>query len=692
MIRVGIDIGGTFTDFAVWRSGDDSEKLFTHKIPSTPENYAHAFKAGMETILDLLSPDADEEIMVVHGTTVSTNQVIERSGPVIALLVTEGFQDILNIQRLRLRNPLNIFERRTKALIPRNLVFETPERMLHDGKVARALDRDAVLANVQAALDAGAVGIAIAFHHSYRNPAHEEEAKAAIKEAYPDLNVTMSSEIWPKIGEYERAVVAVLNSYVKDRMFSYIRDIDEYLAKRLRNYKLFITRSNGGAMSAAEAMTYPVHTLLSGPASGVTAAQFIGRERLDRKIVTLDMGGTSTDISLIQDGQPTVANNAEVGDFPLMMPVTGIEAIGAGGGSIAWLDGKLLRVGPQSAGANPGPACFGKGGKLPTLTDAYVLAGYLNVDNFLGGRMKLDRAAAEAAMQPIAAAIGSDLAGAAEACIAVATSNMVAKLLPFLARYGVDPEDVTLVLFGGAGALQGPLLAREVGIRRLLVPATPSVFCAYGGLVTELVHDTVAVVQGRQLGGSELMSEYAALADLARSWLEAQLPGGLLMGTVLEYRAQVAYVGQSFQIDVEVPEHAAHAGDLNVLESAFHREHERLYGHSDPKAPIYMTELRVRIRGRMPMPVGDIAPFSLQAANAEHIREASAARGGIQDSYWGDGAQISTRLVPHAQLVPEAFLEGPAIIDHDDSTILVPPGYFAVSEASGAVVVSSEDR
>lgn len=402
------------------------------------------------------------------------------------------------------------------------------------------------------------------------------------------------------------------------------------------------------------------------------------------------MGGTSTDISLIQDGKPIISGSAEVGDFPLMMPVTGIEAIGAGGGSIAWLDGKLLRVGPQSAGASPGPACFGKGGKLPTMTDAYLLAGYLNTENFLGGRMKLDAAAAEAAMAPIAEALGTDTAAAAEACIAVATSNMVAKLLPFLARYGVDPEDVTLVLFGGAGALHGPLLAREVGIRSVLVPSTPSVFCAYGGLVSELVHDTVAVVQGRQLDGKDLATEYAALVEQGRIWLDAQIPAELLTGATFEFSAQVAYVGQSFQIDVSVPEAAAVAGDLGVLEAAFHQEHERLYGHGDTEAPIYMTELRVRIRGGMPMPVQDLMPSTLIPVTSGAA--GGAVRGGVQQSYWGDGAKVATRLIPRSTLNAEGPAQGPAIIDLDDSTILVPPGYSATSEASGAVILSSGDR
>ncbi|MEX3963657.1 hydantoinase/oxoprolinase family protein [Paraburkholderia sp. EG286B] len=681
MLKIGVDIGGTFTDFAAWREGGE-QKVETLKVPSTPPHFAEGFKNGCEEMLKRMKPRDGEQIVVVHGTTVATNTVIERNGPPIALFTTNGFRDILELQRLRLRRAIDLLGDRVQPLVPRELVYEIPERMASDGRVRKEIDLDAVKRAAVLAKEAGVEGIAVAFLHSFRNPAHEQAARDAIIAATGIQNVSISSDIWPKIGEYERAIVAVLNTYVKPRMTAYIAEIERWLGERLPDAKLFIMQSNGGALAAAEARAMPVHTLLSGPASGVSAAQYLGVSLDERCMLTMDMGGTSTDISLIQDGEPSITGDAEVGDFPLMMPVTGIEAIGAGGGSICWIDGGVLRVGPRSSGARPGPACFGHGGTQPTVTDAYLLCGLIHPQHFLGGRMALDLAAAQAAMRPIAEALETNVVAAAEACLTVATSNMVASVLPYLARYGLDPADVTLVVYGGAGSLHGPLLAAELGIGRVLVPGMPSVFCAFGGLVAGLTHDNVKSMQGVAVDSDTTKAQFASLETSARQWLATQNVGAGLRETVLEYRAEARYRGQSFQLTVNVPAEAAKRGDVAAMEQEFHRQHERLYAHSDPSAPVEFTEFRVRIRGMLPTPTPAAVP-----SRKDHVEDALV---GKRDLQIAGRSELMCNVYARERLRAGDTLKGTAIIEQNDTTILVPPGYVATVDSHGNILLTKE--
>lgn len=664
MLRIGVDVGGTFTDFAAWR--DTPATLTTYKSSSTPPNFIEGFTAGFEAVIHRLPPRPGESVVVMHGTTVSTNTIIERTGAKLALLVTRGFRDILDLQRFRLDDPIRIDAGRTTPLIPRHLVFEVKERLEPDGLVHTPIVLEEVRAAAAAARDAGATALAIAFLHAWRNPEHERAAAAAVAAAVPGLEVSLSSEILPRIGEYERTIACVLNAYVRERMGSYLAQVEGYLRERLAGTRLFITRSNGGAMAAAEARRYPIHTLLSGPASGVTAARAYAEAQDLGKCLTMDMGGTSTDLSLILGGQPTITNAAAVGDFPLTMPVTGIEAVGAGGGSIAWMDGRVLRVGPRSAGAWPGPACFGRGGTLPTVTDAYLVCAYIDAANFLGGRMALDVAAARAAFERLAGRLEMSVEAVAEACIGLATSNMIAKALPYLARHGVDQEELALVVFGGAGSLHGPLLAQELGIRRVLVPRTPSVFCAFGGLVSELAQDMVASAYGREMDGPAIAQEFAALENAGRAWLAQQAPAADLVGTRCEYWAEMRYLGQFFSTDIRLPEDAVRRGDMAALHDAYHAEYERLYSQADRGADIEILELRLRIAGALLGPRVDAA-----APEA-----AASAPAGSRRILLG-GAAFDAVVQSRAALAPGATLQGPAIVEQEDTTILVPPGFVA---------------
>ena len=676
MLRVGIDIGGTFTDFTAWAAKPNGEEInITFKVPSTPPNFAEGFKNGFTQLLERVG-DVDE-VFVVHGTTVSTNTVIERSAAPVALFTTAGFKDVLNLQRLRLKQPTDIFNQRPASLVPRHLVYEIEERLWADGSVRVEAQEADILRATREAQAAGARGVAVAFMHSFRNPAHEELARKIIRDN-SDLDVSISSEIWPQIGEYERAVLAVLNAYVRPAMNSYIGEIEAWLHARLPNADLFITRSNGGAMAATEARAYPVQTLLSGPASGVTAAQDLAQRLGDAQILTFDMGGTSTDVSLIRDASPTISSEAEVGDFPLTMPVTEIEAIGAGGGSLIAMDGKVLKVGPRSAGARPGPACFGHDGSNPAVSDAYAICGYLNPENFLGGKMKLDVAAAVRAITPVAEAMNIDAATAAEAAITVATSNMVARVMPYLARHGVDPEDVTLVVYGGAGALHGPLLAQDMGIGRVLVPPTPSVFCASGGLVTGLVHDVVASVHGQSIDAAGLRSTISDLVAQAHEWLEKQVDAAKINDRRLSYFAEMRYQGQSFQVRVALDDAMIENGDLARLTQAFHAEHERLYSHCDPHGAIEILEIRARVSG-------DLAGPSARTIDQAHGPASDALAGERRIRI--NGAWHNASVYDRHRFGAGHAITGPAIVEQGDATILVPPHYTAETNRFGDLII-----
>jgi len=664
MLRIGIDIGGTFTDFAVWDGNPGGyTSVAAFKVPSTPPAFAEGVKAGLRQLLDSGAVRADDPMLIVHGTTVSTNAVIERSGPPLALLVTAGFRDILSIARLRFDRPVDLFSSRPPPLIPRRMVFEVEERLLADGSIDTPLQAEDAVGAAKAALAAGAAAIAICFLHAYRNPAHERAAAEAIRAALPGVDLVASHEVWPQAQEYERACAALLNAYARQALAGYLDELDRFLAETLPNARLLVTKSNGGVMGAAEAARMPIHTLLSGPAAGVTAAAELGAMLGERSLLTMDMGGTSTDVSLVDDGRTMVSHDGRVGDFPLMMPVTAIEAIGAGGGSIAWLDGPVLKVGPRSAGAVPGPACYGRGGDVPTVSDAYLLCGYLAEDAPLAGGLRLRRHLAEAAMRPIAEALGHDATEAAESVIAVATSNMLANALPFIARLGLEPRALTLMIYGGAGGIHGPLLAEEIGIGRVVVPRLSSVFCGFGGLVSDLLYDVVRTVHGATLTPALVVETYAALREQGRDWLAAQ-PG--FIEPQFEHSADVRYAGQSFDVNTTVAEDAARAGDLAVIAESFHAQHRRLYGHADPGARIEVLSLRVRVRGELPRPAA--VPLAVRGTSAALAARRQARFAGT----WHD-----TPVFRWADLPLGWRTEGAAIVEQETATVVIPPVFTA---------------
>ncbi|TMI82468.1 MAG: hydantoinase/oxoprolinase family protein, partial [Bacillati bacterium ANGP1] len=436
--RLGVDIGGTFTDLLLLDPGTGKSHLL--KVPSTHSS-AEAIAAGLEELRKRHHIALSQIAYFSHGTTLAVNTLVQRSGAKVGVLITRGFRDVLELRRLRLPKANDFFVPRPISLVPRRYVKEVDERITADGQIYIPLQREDVVRRAQELVNEGIEALAICFLHSYRNPAHEILAKRCVEALHPRLYVCTSAELWPQQREYERSLVSVINAYVGERMRSYLNALEEDTRKLGVACRIFATKSNGGVMNARSGAERPVETLLSGPASGVIGAVHLGRLLGDDRLVTFDMGGTSVDIAISQGSIPYSTENT-VGDFPVILPAVDVVSIGAGGGSIAWTDMEgVLKVGPQSAGADPGPACYGRGSEAATVTDAYLVLGIVSPDNFLGGQMKLHPDTARAAIERVGKRLGLNSYETADAILQVATSNIYAAMLPQMARRGVDPRD-----------------------------------------------------------------------------------------------------------------------------------------------------------------------------------------------------------------------------------------------------------
>jgi len=672
--RLGVDIGGTFTDVMVAdEAGSVAATLKTPSVPGAPEQAI--FRALEE--LGGAGVAAEEIVLFVHGTTLGVNTLIERNGATTGLLVTRGFRDVLEIRRLRLENTTDFYGDKPLPLVPRDLVAEIDERMLADGRVHRPLDLDDVRRAVKGLVADGVTALAICFMHAYRNPAHERAARDLIRDEFPALFVCTSADLWPQQREYERCLVAVMNAYIGARMAAYFHHLEAGAAGRGLRAQVLSTKSNGGVMTAGRAAEEPVQTLLSGPASGVIGAAHVALLAGAAGIVTLDMGGTSADVAVVIDGQPAYSTENHVGDFPVIMPAVDVSSIGAGGGSIAWLDGAgVLKVGPRSAGADPGPACYGRGGRLPTVTDAYVHLGIIAPDRFLGGQMPLDPALAEGALAELGRGINLSSREVAQAILDVTTSNMYAQFTPLMARKGVDPRDFTLLAYGGAGPTHAFLLAREVGIGKVLVPPSPGTLCALGCIVADLRNDFVHTLyrSDHQLTDAALEQAYAELEARGRQWLAEESAQGIhLESSVVLYSADMRYEGQAFEIEVAVPSDTR--GDRAAIGRRFHELYHSIFGVSDPGAPLTFVNLRASVVG----------------VTAKVTRlQARAGRGGDHPgevrSVFVDGRAQDAAVVQRSAVPQDRWLPGPAIVEQYDTTTFVPAGYHVRADAVGNLV------
>lgn len=665
MHRLGIDVGGTFTD-VVLLDGTSGGFEFL-KVPTTPADPSLAVFRGVSALLER-GVEPESITYFVHGTTLAINTVIQRAGVQVGVLVTHGFRDLLGMGRGRLPVIHDFNAGNLPDLTDRSLVAEVEERMLASGEVRTPLNLPQCAQAAQRLVRRGAEALAICFLHSYRNPAHEQEAARHLRALFPQLYVVASHEVWPQVREYERAVTCVINAYIGRRMAAYYGALEQGLADLGVPARVYVTKSNGGLTTARRASGFPVETLLSGPASGVIGAGFLAQQAGIGPVICLDMGGTTADIAVV-DREPAYTYEAAVGGLPLVLPSIDVASIGAGGGSVAWVDGSgLLRVGPMSAGADPGPACYGRGGDQPTVTDAYVMLGYIHPERFLGGEIPLDARRAQDALRRLGGTFGEDPETLAQHILDVATANMYAQLVPMLARQGVDPRDFSLLAYGGAGPTHAFFLAEEVGFREVIVPMQPGGLCALGCLVADFRGDLVHTVYRplASLGPGELEAMYREMETAGLTWLHAEhvhIEGHRVLRT-----AEMRYIGQSFEITV--PLHAPLTEDQAA--EAFHSRYQAIYQRSEPEAPIEVVDLRLQVVGIVPPPA---LPAPPTARGQVQPRERRGVRLG--------GQQIAANVYHRGDLGPGTRIEGPAIVEQYDSTTVVPPGWRVQVDGAG---------
>ncbi len=660
-VRVGVDVGGTFTDFV---AVDEAAGLSAFKIPSS----ADPEEAVIEGFRRLLA-GGGEVALFSHGTTVALNTLLQRSGARVGLIVTRGFRDVLQLRRLRLEGAPGFHVRRPRPLVPRRDIREVGGRLLHDGTEVRPLDEAEVVAAAAELLAAGCESIAVSFLHSYRNPAHERRAAAAIRRRFPGLAVTTSSQVWPQQREYERTEVTVIDAHLAPVLRRYYDRLEAALRELGVRATVLATKSSGGVTTAAGAARRPVETLLSGPASGVVAAAHLGRRAGFDHLVAFDMGGTSADIGLVVGGAVHTTTEATVGEFPVVMPSVDVSSVGAGGGSIAALDPSgLLKVGPRSAGSRPGPVCYGRGGSEPTVTDAYVALGILG--DLLGGEMELDVEAARHACRRLGERLGTGPEGAAEAILQVATATMYARLLPLMARHGADPREFALLAYGGAGPTHAFRLAREAGFGRVVIPPSPGTFCALGCLLADLRADFVSTVYADldRVPEERLRAVFQDLRREAEGWVAEQR---LEVGEVrVGLSADMRQGGQSYEIPVELPPDLG-PGLRERVRQAFLAAYDRVYGDPDRSGRVEIVNARAHVIAVTPKPALTWTP----GEGAEGRRRLHHA--------W---VELEAVVRARAGLAPGERVRGPAVITEYGTTTFVPPGAFVEVDGAGDLV------
>lgn len=672
---LGIDIGGTFTDLSLWRA--DEERFITLKVPTTRAQPALGVIAGLERLESEHGIRPADIGYFVHGTTIALNTLIERDGARLGLIVTRGFRDLLVIQRLRMPTPYNWRTGRPTPLLPRRHVFEVTGRLGPEGTEEIDLIEADVDAAVTAARAAGLDGLVVCLMHAYRNPVHEQRVRDRVRERAPDLFVCCSHEIWPRMREYERALISIMNAYVMPKIDSYLGDLETRLAGMGLPARPFITQSTGGIVTAASARRNPVETLLSGPAAGVMgaihAASLVGVS----DFITLDIGGTSADVAFVDGGAPRISQSEHVADFPLLMPVVGVSSIGAGGGSVITVDEMgVMRVGPVSVGADPGPVCYGRGGMKPAVTDAFLVGGFLNPDTFAGGHLQLSVEAAREALKPLAERLQRSEAETVEAVIQVAASSIYAELSNLAAKQGVSVADYAMLPFGGAGPLLAAPVADELGITRILVPGAPGTLCSLGALLSDVSKPFVrSIVLPLSEAAGLLAEAFHELSGQARLWLASEAPE--LAAQRFEVAADMRYLGQSYEIDVAVEPRWLEEGDLQALAGAFHQRHRAMFAHADEAAPVEVVDLRLTIVGTTEKP----AAREVRRRTGEALQPS----GSRQVVVAGRFQQVPVYL--RRDISVDAGFSGPAIVEQDDTTIYVAPGWTVSSHASGTLIM-----
>jgi N-methylhydantoinase A len=685
--RLGVDVGGTFTDlFLVGDGNGDGGGRYRVKTPSTPADPSEGVLNGVRRICAEAGIEVGDIRNILHGTTVATNAVLESKGARVGLITTQGFQQILHLARSQTPGPLAGWIIMIKPDPPASLADtrEAVERMDSSGEAIVPVDHAQAEGIVRDLVESGVETLTIALINSYVNGAHEREIGEIVERLYPGFPITLSSEVLPEFREYERALTACMNSYVRPKVADYVSRLQEQLTGIGAKADVNILRSDAGLMTTREAARNPIYGVLSGPSGGVAGALYVARKAGYDDILTFDMGGTSTDVALCQNGQPTIGRETAIGHFRIKVPSVNVHTVGAGGGSIAHVPEltKALRVGPQSAGAEPGPAAYGKGGTEPTVTDANVVLGHLPPE-LLGGEMKLDVEAARAAVQKVADAMGLDsVEQAAEGILAIVNENMAGALRLVSVQRGHDPRDFALVAYGGAGPLHANALAKLMGSFPVIVPPAPGLLCAIGDLVADF-RDEFAQTYIRlvsEAGGEEVADILDALGGHAKDWLAGE--GIAEDAQRIAYTADMRYHRQGYEIPVTLEPSEVRSGGLVDLEERFNALHEQLYGFRMPGTASEIVNLRAVGYGAVPkpeLPSGDLgSPDASVAVVDEH-------------EVVFDGERIPTKIYDRSKLQPGALLSGPAIVTEFDSTTVVLPGYRAEVDASFNILITPND-
>ena len=690
--RVGVDVGGTFTDAVLISERTGATR--TAKVPSTPSDPAVGFVNAVDRILnDGLPPE--QVSYLVHGTTVATNSLIEGKTPRTAFVTTAGFRDMLEIGRQVRPSLYDIHFRKARPLVPRDLCFEVPERLDARGNVLLELDEERVREVAVRLARADVVSVAVCLLHSYLNPAHELRVGEILRERNPDLIISLSSVVCPEFREYFRASTTIINACVRPVITSYLQGIESRLRERGVSGELLIMQSNGGVLTFDTGVEKPAYMVESGPAAGVIVSNFIAGGLEHKDIISFDMGGTTAKVGLILDGRPKVTKEYEVGaqalpgvgqsrgsGYPIRTPVVDLVEIGAGGGSIAWVDtGGILRVGPRSAGADPGPICYGDGGTAPTITDANLVLGRLNPEFFLGGEMGLDYGAARDGIRGrCAERLGMQVVECANGIVEIANAEMANALRIITVRRGYDPRDLVMVAFGGAGPLHANRLCAEMQIPLLIVPPSPGTASALGLLVTDLKHE---------FSQTRIMPEDLADFDEINRIFSAMEGQGMevlrrerLAEEEISFQRQIEmrYAGQSYELPIECPEGEVTSAELEEVVEAFHVEHDRAYGHGYPGQPIELVNFRLTALGTIQKPrLKEIASSNGAPASVAAERPV----------YFGSREEfVPTAIYERSRLKAGHRIEGPAIVEEIDATTLVQPGFQVDVDRFGNLLIS----
>lgn len=681
---LALDVGGTFTDMMLMHR--ESGQIWTTKTPSTPMDPSQGFFDGVQKILHHASVPGQDVTVVFHGSTVATNAILEGKGAKTGMLTTAGFRSVLEIGRHDIPRRANLYSWiKPQRPVPPRRILEVQERMLLDGTIETPVDTVDCREAARRLYDLGVEAIAIVFLHAYANPVHEQQAAAIVQETCPEVHISLSSDVLPVFREYERAMATALNASLQPLVGRYIGKLESGLHAHHLQAPLLIMQSNGGVCGPRTAAKQPAHLALSGPAAGAIGASAIGRLTGHPDTICIDMGGTSTDVCLIQGGRPAITYEGEIGEFPLQIPMTDIHTIGAGGGSIAAVtELGSLTVGPRSAGAMPGPACYDQGGAAPTTTDANLILGRIP-PHLLGGEVPLSvERARKAINDQIAVPLGLSLHDAAAGMLHIVNNNMMGALRVVSVEKGYDPRDFALIAFGGAGPLHAAQLAKLLGIPTVVVPRHPGILSALGLLSTDLQHDAMRTFVQRgsvyDLAGMEGL--YQTLQQEAAAYLTAE--GVPETRQAFQRQADLRYAKQGFEVTIDFPSPEVTDVSVQQLIAAFHQRHEQLYTYAAPDTPVEIVNLRLRAVGQMD---------KLTLPQIDTVRQ-----GTIPDTshtrpvYFSDAGFVDTPVFARDSLRAGHLMPGPAIVEQLDATTVVYPGHQAVVDAHGNIVMHTANQ